>query len=693
MTSPEVRGASDARARPLRSEHRWELLHLAILSALALAHPVLEVLGASPAYFIALRAGPLEASILLAAALSVPLAAMALLLRVAGRLSESFRHSVHLTLVGLLAAGLLVPPFHRLGLAHPQLLALPAGILAALAYRRARPVRELVTFLGLGLVAVPFAFVTSLAGEDLFRGAGFLRSPQDVVARPARVISRPLPVVILLFDEFPLGVLLDAGGGINRARYPGFAELATLSTWYRDATSAAEVTDVSISAMMTGRRIREAGAPTYTRYPDNLFALLSGRYRVRATEFWTRLGPPVEGATAAGPSRRASTIWTMLRDSGALALRIVATPAHAEAVVTGGAGPELPRPWRRGFDEAPLRFQEFLSGLASDEPPTIHFLHVMAPHSPYQRLPSTQRYTADLTSLGESTERPDADQAARLLQRAALQVGVADGMVAQLLARLRETGLIDRAVVVVAADHGIAFQAGALHRATTPGTLEEIAPVPLFVRAPGERAGTVVDAPIELIDLLPTLADLLGAELPWPVDGRIAKEIDPVEPRRRAITTETGKVVEFDDRQLARRAARRYASIIGAGGWEELWRIGPLPGLVFHELSALPVGGTSGVKVRWRADADVGSADPASELLPALLTVELVPATAGNLVVALNGRVGATTAFGAGPLRPNRILLPPSLFTKGKNRLQFLIQEPSAPWRFQLAREEEARPD
>jgi hypothetical protein len=246
-------------------------------------------------------------------------------------------------------------------------------------------------------------------------------------------------------------------------------------------------------------------------------------------------------------------------------------------------------------------------------------------------------------------------------------------MVQQVLARLREVELFDRAVIVVAADHGIAFQEGARYRSTTRATLDEIAPVPLFIRAPGEPGGQVVDAPVELIDLLPTIADLLGAEIPWPVKGRPAGRVDPSRPRTRAMIDEGGGVLEFDDRFLAERSARRHAALIGAGGWDEVWRIGPLPKLVFEEVSSLRVAGRSATKVRWRTDTELASADPRADFLPALVTVELEPPAAANLVLVLNGRVAATVAFSPEQPGPAKALLPPALFTRGGNRLQFLV--------------------
>ena len=50
--------------------------------------------------------------------------------------------------------------------------------------------------------------------------------------------------------------------------------------------------------------------------------------------------------------------------------------------------------------------------------------------------------------------------------------------------------------------------------------MPDMLPVPLFIKAPGQRQGrTVADAHLQTIDILPTIADLLGVEIPWRVDG------------------------------------------------------------------------------------------------------------------------------------------------------------------------------
>ena len=113
----------------------------------------------------------------------------------------------------------------------------------------------------------------------------------------------------------------------------------------------------------------------------------------------------------------------------------------------------------------------------------------------------------------------------QLYQRHLLQLGYTDRLLGRLIARLEETGLWDEALVVVTADHGVSFRVGQSdRRAVTAENVEDIAPIPLFVKAPGQDRGRVTTGPVQTIDVLPTIADALGVRLPWKVDGRPAEQ-------------------------------------------------------------------------------------------------------------------------------------------------------------------------
>ena len=49
--------------------------------------------------------------------------------------------------------------------------------------------------------------------------------------------------------------------------------------------------------------------------------------------------------------------------------------------------------------------------------------------------------------------------------------------------------------------------------------MPEIMWSPFIMKAPGQTEARVDDANVQSIDVLPTLASLIGVEIPWQVDG------------------------------------------------------------------------------------------------------------------------------------------------------------------------------
>jgi len=96
------------------------------------------------------------------------------------------------------------------------------------------------------------------------------------------------------------------------------------------------------------------------------------------------------------------------------------------------------------------------------------------------------------------------------------EIAYTDAAIRQIAAQV---GLSDDDLVVVTSDHGEEFLD---HDRFGHGTTlyEEVIRVPLIVRLPGAaHAGTVVDAPVSLVDVLPTVLDVLGAPAPAQLQG------------------------------------------------------------------------------------------------------------------------------------------------------------------------------
>jgi hypothetical protein len=68
-------------------------------------------------------------------------------------------------------------------------------------------------------------------------------------------------------------------------------------------------------------------------------------------------------------------------------------------------------------------------------------------------------------------------------------------------------------------DHGGAFKRGHPHRIMNEANYRELVAAPMFVKVPQQRSGRADERRVSGLDLVPTIADVLGSPVPWRVDG------------------------------------------------------------------------------------------------------------------------------------------------------------------------------
>ncbi|WP_089022191.1 sulfatase-like hydrolase/transferase [Micromonospora coriariae] len=634
------------------------LLEVVALVGLVVTQPLLDVLGRSPDFFLFHRADPGQILLLLALVAVVPTVPVALLgslSRLAGRNARALTHT---GLVGLLLAALAVQVGrHVTPLRGVPLLLVAglAGVAGAAAHRRWRAPSRVLRLAAVG----PVAFVA------LF----LLGSPASAVVLPhgdggaagtAQGTGGHPPVVMLILDELPLVSLLGGDGRIDAARYPHFAELAGGSTWYRNATGVSGWTPNALPAMLTGRYPARSVAPHYSQYPDNIFTAFGGLYDIRAEESITRLCPPSRCEQPVAPEQG---LGVLVRETGKLLGQVAGpTPTRVDPEdsyrekTRAEAGLDAAEPvpadpkfrWDSLDDNQPARFTSFLAGLKPASRPTLHFLHLLMPHSPWAYLPSGARYDAP-----EDLPNDGAGWVELARQRHLAQLGYTDRLIGETLRTLRGSGLYDQALVVVTADHGVSFRAGAQGRGmdAIKAAAGEVAWVPMFVKEPGQRSGRVDDRNWEHVDLLPTVADEASIRLPWRVDGRSARQA----PR-------TDGTKHFYDRP--------GEPVTFPGGVPAPPPLPPPHPLVGTEVRAGPAGGSARV-----ADlAAFRATDPDTGTLPALVWGDVPDRIPDGtlLAVAVNGRIGAVVPVvpaDPGGRRFAALLTDDQLFRAGTNQL------------------------
>ena len=691
-----------------RSRFRKYLLaggHLAVLSAFALAQPLLDLLSRNPEFFAVRGSSPSDIVLFALALTLVPPGVLLVVEVAAGLVHERLRLVLHLLFVAALAALALLQVAARAGIDLGALTFAAAALLGglgALLYARAQVVRAILTV----LVPAPALF---LALFLLTAPVSRLVFPEEVTVQ-ATTVRSTTPVVLVVFDELPTVSLMGADGGIDARRYPAFASLAESSTWYRNATTVHAHTHLAVPAILTGKVPEKGSLPVLADHPDNLFTLLSEDYELRAVEALTRLCPPGVCRAAAEPETLGNRLESLWLDLGVVYLHTILpedyrvrlpavsdtwsnflgqdddeegpeeVPDEEERSAEPPPRSEGERQAREALPACDRRVCRFAGLLTRSAGPTLYYLHALLPHAPWLYLPSGRRYTNDVRVIPGNRDGRWGDNAwlaTQGYQRHVLQLGYTDRALGILLDRMRDEGIWDAALVIVVADHGGSFRLGQPRRNASRVNLADLAFVPLFVKLPGQQDGGADDSFARTVDVLPTIADVLGVDLPWDVDGRSLASGDLPPNGDVTVPNQQGEPIVAGLAELVAERSGVLAAqvrVLGTGPWSGVYRAGTTQRLLGSAVGeARVVDGSGHVELDGAgllADVDLEGA-----LRPAYLTGRVSGRPGGELLaVAVQGTVAALTwsyeeegrtAFAA--------LVPERSFVAGANEVEIFV--------------------
>jgi hypothetical protein len=653
-----VRDRARRRSRPSRGrEALTNGAHLAVLSALALAQPIFDILGRNPTFFAARGSTSSEIVLFALALVLLPPLVLALVELAVSFVSTPAARLLHLVFVAGLGAMLVLSVVTQAELVSGAAALATAGglgVLLAVGYAQTTFVRSLVGV----LVPVPLLFLALFLFQSDVKKLVFVDTPE---VRAATVQTRT-PVVIITFDEFNTTSLMNARGVIDEGRFPNFGRLARNATWYRNATTTFWLSEGAVPAMLTGNTPKPGQLPILADHPRNLFTLLAGTYRLRVVETLTSLCPPREcGETQVeAPQDAPAEANALASDVGIVYLHVVLPDPYVEHV------PPIDTSWGNfGRSEEERREEvqrtstgaiapcargicDFAKLISNDERPTLYFLDTLLPHVPYVFLPSGRRYAIDARVIRGMNNGLwlGAWPALQAQQRYLLQVVHTDRALGHLLNRLQKTGVYDRALVIVTADHGVSFKAGDQRRLPTATNLDDIGFVPLFVKLPRQKSGRIDDSFVQTTSILPTVARVLRVRLRWrvagkPLTGRLPRDgvVTVYKQNNVAVRAPLSAVRELRSRTLAHQVAN-----FGSGNIVSLYRIGPRRDLVGRKTAALPVRSASGARVELDGASLYEAVDRASGFLPSFIEGRATGLSQRQpLAIAVNGTIAATT--------------------------------------------------
>jgi hypothetical protein len=648
-------------------------LHLLVLAGFGVGQPVYEILGQNPEFLAAHRSEPgqillviLLLSFGVGLALSMAESAVALCAR---RLWPAF----HNTLVFVLVALVFVAPAKRWFADSSDIFVVGAAVLPALlitaAYTRLEVLRLFATALSPAILVFPLLFVFNTPVVRLV-------FPEKLGESIQVEVGNDVPIVLVVFDEITISSLLDASGDIDASRFPNFNRLSRTSHWFPNALAVSQATVEAVPAILTGRYPQENPElmPTAGDHPANLFTMLGGEYALHVSESVTALFDV---------DQQPQPTELLLSDILVLYLHLVLPPEVSLRL------PPIEDRWA-GFGQSLMdietgdkadQLQAFISALESDSDAQLHFIHVLLPHAPYQHLSSGAQYTMSARLPDGLVSNADGwgDSESLLVtgyHRYLHQLAYVDQYLGELIDRMQSIGIYDEALLVVTADHGVSHQRGQSRRQVDTQNGNEILNVPLWIKLPGQDVGEIRERPVTGADILPTILDVLDADLPSTIEGVSAFSQSQTSP-----TIDVPRVGQLRVDELVKKSQLSW-QIDNFGEHSPLDRLvpnGPHHDLAGVNISELTVGDPGGLSVKSGDYPGLREVSTASGYLPALFSGYISGATSNALplAVTLNGVISATTITSTWGGRDNyfSVLLPSTGFLEGRNVVRVYVIE------------------
>ena len=457
------------------------------------------------------------------------------------------------------------------------------------------------------LVAIASVVAITLVGND---GQSAVASKAEAAQR----VGKP-SVVLIIMDEFPVDQMLRSDGRIDPVRYPNFAALAAGSTWFKNAHTTYDSTTRAVPEVMDAKLPRKSSTPDFVGHPESIYTIFGRRgYRIVSSQEATSVCPPryCKGATRSRPA-----ILPLLQ---------------------------------RGRRD---RLNRFFGAIRPGKP-SLYVKHVLLPHGPYMFLPSgkqTRRSFRDpLPGMNGPVGFGDRGLTDHNQQRLQLQIGFADREIGRMITRMKANGTYNPSLIAITADHGFSFQVGVKDRRTvTRSNIDEIAPVPLFIKSPGQTRGRTSAVYARTIDVVPTIADILKFRMPYKADGKSVNS-KQVRGRRfvrmltrdlRGTITVSARSMERRRRALVRAKVRKF----GQGDFAGLYTgVGPNRQLLGKASAPLRPAGPGKIRTRIANAADMRSVSPSSLVHATEVAGSLTGVPRGqtrDLAVAVNGRIEA----------------------------------------------------
>lgn len=172
---------------------------------------------------------------------------------------------------------------------------------------------------------------------------------------------------------------------------------------------------------------------------------------------------------------------------------------------------------------------KYLSKMTDNEEPFLLFISFGTPHFPHGSAPRQikETYPLDELILAPNVPQELEERTRKELQGYYGHCTATDSAIGNVLNRLRELKLMENTIVVFTSDHGEMMGSHGVRPFTKQLSWDESIKVPFLISYPsiGKKQGSVVNAPINTPDILPSLLGLANIDIPQTIEGDDLSEL------------------------------------------------------------------------------------------------------------------------------------------------------------------------
>ncbi len=668
---------------------RKHFLTYLALSTVGISQPLLDLYGKNSTVFSTAKLSPLETALFLLIVTIAPALGALLLDRVSAFFGPKVNESMRLLLVGGFSflSGLAVARWaHISGDAGSLAIACALALAVPYFYDKKKWAREWSRWLAVLAVAV-LGSATLQLQPILLQSQG---PKSDAV-----VGNKDVSVFQIVLDEFAMAPLLSADGSINAERFPGFAELASLSTWYRNNVAASNFTHQAVPAILSSQIPSKTAAPFITAYPKNVFTLFGEKVRVSGVEPVTSLCPikvcpkKDQSKLSFNPSR----LKSFFRDASYVYGQRIFPPALRKRI------PSVEGAWG-GFGAVANKFKEQYTHGALSQPEAVltaaqkfvkiseqqvSVVHALMPHAPWRLTPDLR--VAPLSPTISTANPQSLDGIRDEYQTYLYQVAAVDAVIKQTIEILKASPRWNSTMLILTADHGISFIPEMPQRHTDFVDQQQVADIyriPTFIKYPNQMTAAITDCASTNLDLLPTIIDVTNTTTNWEFNGKSLMNDCPHRDHRYVVSA-TGQRGDlsggFAD---ARERAAHYNEIVSnVGAARKVAAVGQSASLIGTQLPDVAVSqsvtGWKLLQKKWfdRVSDARGSAVPSLVTGSVQVNGQLESGTEG--IVAVDG-IGAGVVgelSNASGVAAFTAILDYTLLTSGKHIIEMYVRSPN----------------